>query len=55
MTKWYDNRKYVVELMEFLMDCELIVTPEDVIDIMKNAQRYDEVWRLYQKQINGVY
>lgn len=37
------------------MDCELVVTPDDVIDLVKNPQRYDDVWKLYQKEIAGVY
>ncbi len=52
---WYDIRSNVIELLEFLMDCELVVVAEDVIDIMKNPSRYDDVWKLYEKEINGVY
>lgn len=53
--KWYEIRKNVIELLEFLMDCELIVTTEDVIHFAKNPHRYDGVWKLYQKEIAGVY
>ena len=53
--KWFDNKSNVIKLLEFLMDCELVVTPADVIDLMKNPNRYDEVWKLYQKEIAGVY
>lgn len=53
--KWHEIRKNVIQLLEFLMDCELIITPDDVIDLAKNPQGYDEVWKLYQKEINGVY
>lgn len=52
---WYEIRKNVIDLMEFLMDCELVVTTDDVIDLVKNPQRYNEVWKLYQKEIVGVY
>lgn len=52
---WHKIKKNVIDLMEFLMDCELIVTPDDVIDLVKNPSRYDDVWKLYQKEINGVY
>lgn len=37
------------------MDCELVISTDDVIDIMKNPKKYDEVWRLYQKNIEGTY
>lgn len=53
--EWYKVKKNVIELLEFLMDCELIVTADDVIDLMKNPQRYDDVWKLYQKNLLGVY
>lgn len=53
--EWFKIKRNVIDLMEFLMDCELIVTPDDVIDLVKNPSRYDEVWKLYQKEINGVY
>jgi hypothetical protein len=55
MIKWYEVRKNVLSLLEFLMDCELVVTPSDVIDLMKNPNKYDEVWKLYQKEMNGIY
>lgn len=53
--KWFEIRKNVIDLLEFLMDCELVVTTDDVIDLMKNPSKYDEVWKLYQKEITGVY
>ncbi len=53
--KWYEVRKNVTQLLEFLMDCELVITPDDVIDLAKYPEKYDEVWKLYQKEINGVY
>lgn len=52
---WYEVRKNVIQLLEFLMDCELVVTTDDVIDLAKNPSRYDEVWKIYQREINGVY
>lgn len=53
--EWYEIRKNVTQLLEFLMDCELVITPDDVIDLMKNPHRYGEVWKLYQKNIEGIY
>lgn len=52
---WYDISKNVIQLLEFLMDCELVVTTADVIDLAKHPERYDEVWKIYQREINGVY
>lgn len=52
---WYDDKSNVIRLLEFLMDCELVTTAQDVIDFVKNPQRYNEVWKLYQKEIVGVY
>lgn len=52
---WYKIRKNVIQLLEFLMDCELVVTTDDVIDLAKHPERYNEVWELYQKEIVGTY
>lgn len=52
---WYEIRKNVTQLLEFLMDCELVATSEDVIDLVKYPERYNEVWKLYQKNIEGIY
>ena len=55
MSPWYDDKSNVIKLLEFLMDCELVTVAEDVIDLVKNPSKYDEVWKLYQKEMNGVY
>jgi hypothetical protein len=53
--EWYKVKKNVIELMEFLMDCELMTSKEDVIHFSKYPDTYGEVWTLYQREINGVY
>jgi hypothetical protein len=55
MEPWFQIRRNVIQLLEFLMDCELILTVEDVIDLGTKPEKYDEVWKLYQKEIEGVY
>lgn len=53
--EWFKTKKNVIELLTFLMDCELITTKEDVILYNEYPERYTEVWRLYSKEMNGVY
>lgn len=53
--EWFNTRKNIIELLTFLMDCELITTKEDVIYFNAHPQRYTEVWKLYSKEMNGIY
>lgn len=53
--EWFKTKKNVIELLTFLMDCELITTKEDVILYNEYPERYTEVWKLYSKEMNGVY
>ena len=50
--EWYKIKKNVIQLLEFLMDCELITTKEEVIHFNLFPERYYEVWQLYEKEIN---
>jgi hypothetical protein len=53
--EWFRTKKNVIELLTFLMDCELITTKEEVILFNEYPDRYTEVWKLYSKEMNGVY
>lgn len=52
--EWYKIRAKVLELLYFLLDTELIIEKEDVIDFVNHPEKYDEVWMLYQKEMNGM-
>jgi hypothetical protein len=52
--EWYKIKAKVLELLYFLLDTELIIDKEHVIDFVSHPERYNEVWNLYQKEINGV-
>lgn len=53
--EWYKVKAKVLELLDFLIDTELIIDKDDVIDLVDHPEKYDEVWVLYSKEINGVY
>ena len=52
---WYKFKKNVIDLIFFLIDIEMITTPEDVLDLVDNPIKYDDVWTLYRKEIMGDY
>lgn len=51
---WYDDKSKVLELCFFLVDTDQITTREDLIDYLENPAKYDEVWHIYNRQINGI-
>jgi hypothetical protein len=52
--EWYKIKKNVLNLMDFLISTELIISIDDVIDFSDHPMHYSEVWMFYQIEINGV-
>lgn len=51
---WYDDKNKVLELCFFLVDTDQITTREDLIYYLENSAKYDEIWHIYNREINGV-
>ncbi len=52
---WYKIKENIIDLIFFLIDVELITTTEDLLDLVDNPMKYNDVWTLYRKEIMGDY
>lgn len=50
---WYENKKNVTELAEFLVESEELTTAKELLEYFKNPERYNEVWETYQQELLG--
>lgn len=50
---WYENKKNLLELAEFLVESEELTTAKDLLEYFKNPERYNEVWETYQQELLG--
>lgn len=50
---WYEDRKSLVELAEFLVESDQIVTAKELLEYFKHPERYNEVWYTYQEEVMG--
>ncbi len=53
MTHWYENRKNLAELAEFLVEAEEIRSIKDLLDYIKNPEKFNDVWDAYQEEVLG--
>lgn len=53
MIHWYENRKNVIELAEFLVESEELTTIKELLDYFKHPEKYTEVWETYQEEVMG--
>ena len=53
MVHWYEDKKNVIELAEFLVESEELTTAKELIDYFKNPEKYTEVWNTYQEEVEG--
>lgn len=50
---WYENKKNVIELAEFLVESDELTTAKELLEFFKNPERYNEVWETYQQELLG--
>lgn len=53
MVHWYEDKKNLIELAEFLVEAEEIRTTKDLLDYFKHPEKYTEVWKTYQEEVLG--
>ena len=53
MTHWYEDKKNVIELAEFLVQSEELTTAKELLDYFKHPEKYTEVWNTYQEEVEG--
>jgi hypothetical protein len=53
MTHWYEDKKNLIELAEFLAEAEEIRTAKDMLDYFKHPDKYNDVWETYQEEVLG--
>lgn len=53
MIRWYEDKKNLIELAEFLVEAEEIRTTKDLLDYFKRPEKYAEVWETYQEEVLG--
>lgn len=53
MVRWYEDKKNLIELAEFLVEAEEIRTTKDLLDYFKHPEKYTEVWETYQEEVLG--
>jgi len=53
MVYWYEDKKNLIELAEFLVEAEEIRTTKDLLDYFKHPEKYTEVWETYQEEVLG--
>ena len=53
MVHWYEDKKNVIELAEFLVESEELTTAKELLDYFKNPEKYTEVWNTYQEEVQG--
>jgi hypothetical protein len=53
MVHWYEDKKNIIELAEFLVETEEIRTAKDMLDYFRYPQKYTEVWGTYQEEVLG--
>ena len=53
MTRWYEDKKNMIDLAEFLVESEELTTAKELIDYFKNPEKYTEVWNTYQEEVEG--
>lgn len=53
MVHWYEDKKNVLELAEFLTESEELTTSKELLDLFKHPEKYTGVWNTYQEEIGG--
>ncbi len=53
MVYWYEDEKNVIELAEFLVQSDEIISTEELLEYFKHPERYTGVWNIYEKEILG--
>lgn len=53
MTHWYEDKNNLIELGEFLVESEEIITAKDMLEYFKNPEKYTDVWKTYQEEVLG--
>ena len=53
MAHWYEDKKNLIELAEFLVEAEEIRTTNHLLDYFKHPEKYTEVWKTYQEEVLG--
>ena len=53
MVHWYEDKKNVIELAEFLVESEELTTAKELLEYFKHPEKYTEVWRTYQEEVLG--
>ncbi len=53
MIHWYEDEKKVIELAEFLVHSNEIISTEELLEYFKHPERYTGVWNIYEKEILG--
>jgi len=54
MTYWYEEEKKVIELAEFLVQSEEIISTDELLEYFKHPERYTDVWNIYEKEMLGA-
>lgn len=53
MHEWYKDQKNLIELAEFMVESEQVVTAKELLEYFKYPEKYTEVWNLYREEILG--
>lgn len=53
MVHWYEDKKNLIELAEFLVEAEELRTAKDMLDYFKYPEKYNDVWKTYQVEVLG--
>ncbi len=51
--KWYEDKKNLIELAEFLVESDELTTAKELLEYFKHPQKYTEVWQTYQEEVMG--
>ncbi len=50
---WYDDKKNLMELAEFLVESDELTTARELFEYFKHPEKYTEVWKTYQEEVMG--
>ncbi len=53
MKHWYENKKNIIELAEFLVESKEFTTTKELLDYFKHPENFTEVWNTYQEEVLG--
>jgi hypothetical protein len=54
MVYWYEDEKKIIELAEFLVQSEEIVSTEELLEYFKHPEKYTGIWNIYEREILGT-